>query len=291
MTGGGKGAEAFKKVIRDKLGGAVNDPVTTIRKRMNETSKAMLNWQICAEMKKFTTGAESYFAKDICRGLDITLSDGTNTFKLTNNFDTARDELARFITGDGTATYNSIPQTERNKVNVLTSLLSQEFEKAAEDGAGYALDKREAEQAFTLGRDRTRPASRKFTVEKSKSGDISVEYSMNRPIKSVATDDFEDGIDVGPDSAFKAGIRYTLSRNEFDRVANHVDYSKFDDSEALRLFNSPQTMPDGTKQFAEQKSIKAVNTFAEEFRIKAGCQTGFDIVLNPSDSDLVEARR
>ena len=44
-------------------------------------------------------------------------------------------------------------------------------------------------------------------------------------------------------------------------------------------------MPDGTKQFPENKLEKAVDTFAEEFKINAECRLDFSMILEPSDEE------
>ena len=290
VSGSGKGADALRQVIRNKLGGPVYRPDATLGTRMGENAKSMINWTICAEMKKLSAGGEdSYFAKDINRRLNVTLTDGKNTFKLTNDFDTARDELARFVTGDDKATYQSISKPDRGKVHVLMSLLSQEFEKTGEDGVGYSLDKREGEQAFTITPDKTKPSTRTFSVEKTQSGGISIKYDMEKPITLISTDDFDE-IELGAGSTYKASVTCHLSSEEFSRVAD-LDYSKFDDTEAYKLFNKKQDMPDGTRQFAEQKNIKIVESFSDDFKIKARCIMDFGMVLNPSDQDLIDAQR
>ncbi len=58
-----------------------------------------------------------------------------------------------------------------------------------------------------------------------------------------------------------------------------------------KLFNSMQDMPDGTRMYAEQKNIKGVDTFAQEFKIKGQCKADFYMDLQPSDEDLIEAQR
>ena len=289
VEGSGRGADAMKNILRQKLEG-VHDPDRNCSQRLKANANAMINWQICTEMRKFVTGAESYFAKDINRGLNVTFTDGRKTFRLTNDFDKARDEIAQFVTGDGNATYNSISQEDRNKVNVITSFLSQEMEKVAEDGTAYSLDKREADMAFQLGPDKTRPSSRTFSIEKSGSGGISVQYSLEKSFKSIVTDEFADGVDVGAGSTYKAEVTYQLSAGEFTRVAN-LDYSKFDDSEAYKVFNKKQDIPDGTRKYAEQKNVKLLDTFGEEFKLKASCQMNFSMKVMPSDEDLIEAQR
>ena len=83
------------------------------------------------------------------------------------------------------------------------------------------------------------------------------------------------------EAAAKAGKQKAIAR---------LDYSKFDDTEANELFNSKQDMPDGTRKFAEQRNMKVVESFPDDFKISDHCTLGFQVVLNPSDEDLIEAQ-
>ena len=295
VEGSGKGAEAMKNIIRQKLDG-VHEPDRTFKKRLDANAKAMMNWSICAEMKKIAAdgGESSQFKKDIDRGTNATLTDGKTTIKLTGNFETARDELAQFVTGDANATYGNLKNdADRNKVHLLMAMISQETEKAGENGSSYAMDKREAEGSFTVTgfKEKEKQALRTYTVEKLKDGGISLHYTMDKPIKEV--DDGTtggDGYKVGDGSKFTCEIKYTLIGDEFNRVAN-LDYGKFDDQEGYKVFNRRVDMPDGTRQFRENKLEKVVDTFAQEFKVNvATCSMIFSMKLLPSDEDLIDAQ-
>ena len=50
-------------------------------------------------------------------------------------------------------------------------------------------------------------------------------------------------------------------------------------------------MPDGSRQFRENKLEKVVDSFAQEFKIHANCTMSFSLELLPSDEDLIDAQR
>lgn len=290
VGGSGKGAEVMKGIVRTKLDGA-NNPAETFGKRLNANANAMMNWNICGEMKKLATGDGAQFKKDIDRGTNATLTDGKTTFRLSNDFETARNELARFVTGDPNATYASLDAKpeDKAKVHLLMSVISQETEKAGENGASYALDKREAEDSFTLTgfKEKAKQALRTYTIEKRADGGIDLHYVMDKPIKEI--DDGNtggDGYPLGEGSKFTCKIDYTLKGAEFNRLAK-LDYSKFNDEKGYDIFNHKIDMPDGSRQFRENKLEKVVDTFAEEFKIDSTCHMDFTMTLNPSDEEQI----
>ena len=291
VVGSGKGADAMKKVFMDKVDG-LHDPSTKLNKRLSANANAMMNWSFCAEMKK--NGVGTQFEKDIDRGCNATLTDGKTTIKLTQHFETARNELAQFVTGDPKATYDTLKNdVDRAKVHMLMSLISQETEKAGEDGTKIAMDKREGEDAFNFGgfskqdvaNGKGALAERTYVIEKRADGGISLHYNMDKPIKEVddGTTDGE-GYPVGEGSKFTCKMDYILKGEEFNRLAK-LDYGKFDDSEGYQIFNRKVDMPDGTRQFRDHKMEKIVDSFAEEFKVKATCRMDVTMTLLPSDGE------
>jgi len=293
VMGGGKGAEAMKNILRTKLDGS-NTPGKKLGERLDANANAMMNWNICGEMKKLAAGDGGQFAKDIYRGTHATLTDGKTTIKLTQDFETARNELARFVSGDPNATYNGITDNAvRNKVHLLMAVISQETEKAGENGISYALDKREAESAFSFSgfREKEKQAQRTYTIEMRPDGGIALHYVMDKPIKDIddgTTDG--DGYQLGEGSKFECTLDYTLDGKEFNRLAN-LDYSKFNDEEGYDIFNHKIDMPDGSRQFRENKLEKVVDSFAQEFKVNADCHMNFTMTLNPTEEEKIAAQR
>ena len=313
VMGGGKGAEVMKDILHHKLAGA-HEPMEKLGKSLSANANAMMNWNICGEMKKLATGdgASSQFAKDIYRGTNATLTDGKTTIKLTQNFETARDELAQFVTGDPKATYkglaeaaNKVAETaadkaavqkaasDRNKVHLLMAIISQETEKATENGAEYALDTREADSAFSISgfKEKDKQAARTYTIQMTDDGGIAMHYVMDKPIADIDDGNTEgDGYEVGEGSKFVCKLDYTLDGKEVNRLAE-LDYGKFDDREGYQIFNRKIDMPDGTRQFREHKLEKVVDAFPQEFKVKADCRMDFTLTLNPTEEEKIAAQR
>ena len=294
VTGSGQGAEVMKNLLRAKLGNA-SKPEEKLGKSLSANAKAMMNWNICGEMKKIVTGQECQFKKDIYRGTNVTLKNGKNSFKLTMKFETARDELAQFVTGDANATYEGLTKAEdKNKVHLLMALVSQETEKAAQMGSEIAIEPRESDQAFGEWTKHD-GQSRSYTVEMRHDGGIALHYVMDNELTDIkdntTNDGLNDEITVGEGSRWKCTLDYTLKGDEFNRLAK-LDFSKFDDSEGKAFSEEKEDMPDGTRQFHANKLEGTVNKFAQEFKVKAEeCMMDFTMNLKPTDEEEIAAQR
>ena len=290
VQGSGAGAEAMKNLLRAKLEGS-SDPGEKLGKSLSANANAMMNWNICGEMKKIVTGKECQFKADIYRGTNVTLKNGKNSFKLTMKFETARDELAQFVTGDANATYEGLTKAEdKNKVHLLMALVSQETEKAAQMGSEIAIEPRESDQAFGEWFKHD-GQSRSYTVEMRHDGGIALHYVMDNEITDIkdntTNDGLNDEITVGAGSRWKCTLDYTLKGDEFNRLAK-LDFSKFDDSEGNAFFEEKEDMPDGTRQFHANKLEGTVDKFAQEFKVKAEeCMMDFTMNLKPTDEEEI----
>ena len=80
----------------------------------------------------------------------------------------------------------------------------------------------------------------------------------------------------------------SVKGDEFNRLAK-LDYGKFDNSEGYKIYNRKVDMPDGSRQFRENKLEKVVDSFAQEFKVNASCYMDFTMTLNPTDEELMAA--
>ena len=169
---------------------------------------------------------------------------------------------------------------------MIMAMVSQETEKACENGAQIAIDPRESEPAFSLGTDMDDLGTRTYSIEKMKDGGISFHYTMEKNINTIMPSNTTDDYIVGEGSKFTSKLDYTLKGTEFQRLSE-LDYTKFDDSDAWKLFNNLEKTDDGSKQYAEHKLEKIVNSFSQEFKVNATCIMSINMTLMPSETDLI----
>lgn len=247
----------------------------------------MMNITVCGEMRKLADGKPSQFEKDIARGINATLRDGDRTIKLSNDLATARDQLARYVTGDDTARYDTLQPPARNKVHLLMALLSQETEKAGENGTEFAVAPDENQPVFNLGAPPrgTGRATRTFTIEKRDDGGINLLYEMDKQINSFeANDQPGEDLPLAPESSFKCLLGYRLSGNEFNRLAG-LDYAPYDDDQVSSRINETETLPNGTVACKPHALFRALDAMPEPFRIESDCTLDFELNLVPAQDD------
>jgi hypothetical protein len=286
VKGRSPAADECKRLLRTKLGEA-NQPGEKLGLRLGANAMAMMNITICGEMQRLSQGKTSQFEKDIDRGINCTLRDGNKTIKLSADFATARDDLARFVTGDDNARYDTLQRPDRNKVHLLMSLLSQETEKAGENGSQYAVNPRESCPVFNLG---TPPRGtgrtvRTFTIEKRADGGINLDYDMDKEINSFqASDRPGEDHSLATESNFQCKLRYRLTGTEYERVAG-LDYAPYDDDRVSAALNESEDLPDGTHDYKAKAMFRAVGSMPEQFKINAECLLDFELNLVPAADD------
>lgn len=281
VKGQGRAADEARQLVRNKLG-ETNDPARKLTGRLGANASAMMNITLCGEMKKLAAGQVSQFQQDIHRGINATLRDGNKTIKLSNDFATARDELARFVTGDDGARYATLQPAARNKVHLLMALLSQETEKAGENGVQYALHPRESQTAFTISTPGlgTGRKERTFNVQKTDDGGISLQYVMNKQLNRYTTLPGGEDHSLAPASNFICLLGYGLKGDEFDRVAG-LDYSGYDDERISSVIDETGELENGKVGCKPNALFRAVEAMPEQFQIVAECTLDFTLDLVP----------
>ena len=283
VKGQGRAADEARRIVRNKLG-ECNDPLRSLGSRLGANAAAMLNITVCGEMQKLAAGQASQFEQDLAHGIDATLQDGDRTIKLSNDFATARDQLARFVTGDDTARYETLPPPARGKVHLLMALLSQKTEKAGENGIQYAVAPEENQPIFDLGTPPrgTGRATRTFTIEKKDNGGIDLLYEVDKQINSFeAHDQPGENLPLAPESSIKSLLGYSLAGNEFNRLAN-LDYTPYNDDQVSSRINETETLPNGTVACKPHALFRALDAMPEPFRIQADCTLDFELNLVPA---------
>ena len=228
-------AESLREMIRAKLGPNCYEPSTKLGAARNRCVSGLLNWTVAADAAKFAQGKDldTTFAKDIHRGLDVTIA---GLGKLPNDFKRARDAISRFVARRQDATWDGLSPAEKRKAALVMAFLSQNAERDAFDGTFYSLDPQEKDAPFVLNA-REDKYVRTFAVSFSPDGDLVVEYKGVRTGANFVMFDLRDGapkeLHLDPKSTYSADFRYVINVDEFERLAD-VDFSAFDSGEVDR---------------------------------------------------------
>ena len=169
------------------------------------------------------------FAQARQAGLRVELPGGR---LLSNDPATARDELARFVTGRPDAAWGTLAAGERNQVAVLMSLLTHESALAAVQAPPLALDPEGREAAFSyVGAGDARPV---FRLEVNRVGEINVDCELElHPAALLVGGETHE---LAPGATVKGAFRCSIYPEERQRIAE-MDLAHADTAEAEAFYN------------------------------------------------------
>ena len=231
----GPNADALRTALLGPIG---NPSADALHARTDATVKHMAGCVFAAEMKKLATpGGRPQFDRDVTRLVDIRLPDGS---ALPRDPAKARDEIARMVTGRPRVSYASLEAKERRKADAFLALLTQETEKAVENGVAHALSPRLDKDAFFKIEDGNAPQRvRTFRISGSPDRGFSIHWEGSYPTAFVGFDN-PDGTPrqiaarSGSSVVFEAEIR--LSRTLLDRISDQ-DWSEYDGTVSDRILH------------------------------------------------------
>ena len=227
---------------------------------------------IASECKKCLAGdfKNTVFARDVVQNMNVTFPDGS---KMSNDFETARDQIASFVTG-GTATkYDDLDATGKGKANIVMALLSQESVQSAYASHARMLDPNNNTPQYDTV---SNPATEKkaFNISFKPDGRLCIKFTGEKQLQQMTArvpTGLENGrtvfsskqIDMNPGSTIGTTFTLTIKADEFERMAK-LDYSKFDDTEARKIIDGKES-PGALKH--------AVDSLDKSFRF---CQGSLD---------------
>lgn len=215
----GNCAKLFKKFLT-AIPGTIDHPQTTnISRSQNPgadfkaavapTIKSMVALTAASEMKKALDGETTIFEKDINRDMRVRLPDGT---LLPNNHAEALDRLTAVLSGNPAERFETAPAALRNRVLLVTSLLSQETEKIVDDGLPAALNGKDPSSPFGLA---FGAGERIFALALNPDGGLTITYDRNLPVNVVVGLDNRD-LFTQPGSFQAAHLSITLTGADMD---------------------------------------------------------------------------
>lgn len=257
VRGDSEGADALRKVYAHRIGPESYEPKNLIDNAARRNASAMLNWTIADECRKMARGdwENVTFFKDVKRMAgSLKLGDVV----LSTDFQTARDQVAAFVTQGAKADYASLTDLERGRAHVVMALLSQETGKAGFDGQFQALDPHNARPPVVTLSDQEAD-TRTIALSFDEIGRLTMQFDGVQNL-TVLQSDPGNGKTVttmvGPGSTAESHLTLEIKANELDRLAT-LDYTHFDDTAANEVM---------ADKMATNKLPAAQNTFAREYR-------------------------
>ena len=170
VNGKGKYVPVIQDIIKKRLGPEAFEPKEIMRNDTRQIAKNMLNQTLVDECKRFAEWdlENIQFYKDLTRNGMIVKLPGDKT--LSNDFATACDQIAQFVTGKEDATYAGLDSKAKAKAHIVMSLLCQDSIKAASETYLLALDPKKHDKGFTIFAEQDKIVIKKsrFMGEKTK---------------------------------------------------------------------------------------------------------------------------
>ena len=176
------------------------------------------------EMKKLMDGELSTFEKDIVRSMNVNLPNGV---RLPYEFEGARNEIVKYVSGGTFATYQEADLATQKKACLMMSFLSQETEKLLYMVAAILPQDNGISPAHVFADQN----GRSFSVSETADGGWDIRCDMTMSLACIvfppdnALADTE--LRLGPGSKLDGEIDIKLSREEIERLSqcDAADYS------------------------------------------------------------------
>ena len=271
VKGRGPGSDTVRKLVLGKLGDRCLDPAAKLGDAQRRIVKNMLNWTLVSEAAKFARGRyeETCFHRDITRKLDVRIPGA----RLAGHFETAREQIARFVTRNPGATYATLDPAAKRKADLVMSILSQEGEKPAITGLSVALDPKESGDILQLtGTPRT--DERTFELDITPQGDLTVRFTARRAGYTHLVDPATgQGVPINPKASISYSYELRIPAAELDRLAE-LAFSRYEDGPAKEAAKAAPT----DRMGAAVRSIGSANPdflFGEGVTCTASLTTEF----------------
>lgn len=186
------------------------DPGETFQRAVVPTLKSLVAFNAANEMKAALAGNTTQFQRDMHRQQHVRLPDGT---MLPNDHAAALDRLTSLLSGDPAARFETAPVALRNRVHLVSALLTQNTEKLVDDGIPMAINGRDTDTPFMFSLDQH--GMRNFTLALNPDGGITITYDRHLEIRT-AVGLTEEDLYAQPGSFQAAHISITLTGADMD---------------------------------------------------------------------------
>ncbi len=259
----GKGTEAM--LMKETIGRCIDvcngDPETAVKTRFGNFAKGLTNWTICSELKKLNAGAyaDSQFFKDISRGLRVKIPGTGNggSVVLANDFETAANQMARYVANDPQATFAGLNAKQKGKVHLMMALANQEQDKALFDGFKMSIDPAQNRHAVFMNL-KNDSSTREVEFKRTDNGDLLVTSSARFNVGGVfpadeGLPDFSQA-SQNPNKFLDTAIDYRISDDEVNRLLE-VDMNAVDDEAVDQAFGDTN---DATGRSGAERVVDAL---------------------------------
>ncbi len=256
VRGNGASADLMRYVFSRKLNTvASHNPAETVKNICQDAIRRIVSQQVNLGAGVFATSAGKAAFEEGMRGANVMLPGRT---PLSADFETARDQLASFVTKGAKARFADLSAGERNQVFCTMSLLTRGTANAAYDGPAIALNPLYNPESGTVVESMCQKA---FNCPASPDGDRrEIELSLDRDGGLVMN--FDGSRDIG---------ELQVLRNDYESYASialdqqgHVEGWNYLPSSSM---GSSFSLKIGADAFARGKGLEATDIVCSGFKL------------------------
>jgi hypothetical protein len=204
------------------------EPNRYMHRRIKEACLKRTQGNFLVAMNRFANGQKSSFEKDITRMMDVVLPNGV---KLPSDFEAARDQVAKYISGDGSATFAGLDAVSQRKAWMLMAMLSQETEKLVSEALPEACGA-DGETVLPLARFGSN-GPRNFVVSESADGGWVVTYKASLGLQGLIVAGVGE-VACGEGSTSDSEIAIRIPPAQIEKFAN-MDTDAYKGNEDMLL--------------------------------------------------------
>jgi len=259
LNGNGQGADVVSAAILTQTNGAILGNVeANIAEDMNNNVRMMLNYHIVTSCKQIANNGpeKSQFALLLPKIASGNVRIKLGKELLAGDFETAMNQIARFVAGNDKATYKGLEKPAQTKAHIIMSLLTHEASNAAFDGSAMAFCDDLNKVPFNAIGDENQE-KRNFDISFDDKGNLVVKHEYEKPIRSILP---EGAVPQPADLQrstegrnIKTSYTYNLKGYLFDHICQ-LDFGEVDTSYAKEIFDSdtPKKMKNTIKKLPSE---------------------------------------
>lgn len=167
---------------------------------------------------------DTQFDLDLRRGSTVRLPGGQ---ELPKDPAAARDELVRFLTGDGSATFKDADTPTKVKVHILSSCMNQAMSGIALSAYGECLsgDAAGGYARFLTATNDKLDRQEVYELSRDANGDVKLHFVSHRPVKVLVVDGNATPIGQGSYDEFEMDVSFPAANLD---ALSRADWSKYD---------------------------------------------------------------
>ena len=158
-------------------------------------------------------------------------NDSKGRKEISNDYETARDQLVQFITGNDDQTFETVSKSVKKRVGLLMSILSQFTANAAMTAFLRAIDRPGLTYQYLGNSQAAADKPMAFTLDEAPDGGIRITLNMSNGVGAIVLTD-KDGHPVthvmdGATSCCDVKLQITIPGDDFRKLAD-ADWAQFD---------------------------------------------------------------